>query len=734
MTTVDSRSQATQFIRSRLAELRSRLRSWIVVSGLGRWLWLVLGLLAADMVLDRFFRMDLPQRMIVLAGLLAGGAYLLHQKLLRPLSRRISDDGLLLEVERNNENLDQSLISSFQLAQQTDFESRGVSPQLAAATVETGVERARQVDFTSTLDLEQNKKNLLVLCSALVVVAGLAIGSFQNDFLRTWSRRNLLLTNDQWPQATYLEIVGAADGRLVVPRGVDHRQLVRVTENSRVKNVEVTLEADANESRTLQKMKPTGKEGGREHAFVFHSIATGYRIRALGGDATTDWVELELIEPPAILETELTALLPAYAGNAEQQFTGSGPHRVLSGSRLRVTARSNKPLKECNLKLDESTVVRLEPVDGSRLQFQTVLGETSGGIVGGKYAFDLVDDSSLHNIRDFSFTVKLGEDKPPVVRAKLLGISGLIVPRAIVPVEYTIEDDYGLTQLDFDCNWSSEESSAPSSLNFATKAWERTPAVSSAEDVAVLQVERLKLTPGTSLRFTLAATDNVEPKPLQGHSREFLLRVVSDEELRADLLRREIEQRKAFQQSYDAQMELIAEVRQVAAGADNSTVEEMNEQRQNKLVSLFRMQRGIGTSASMVAQRFEEFLVEVQNNRLDEETTKIDPTRTIEARFSQEIIFPIRQMDEELVTSASKNIDNCRRNLDNEANFRQSIEDTVAIQEQILERMRQIMASMESSESFQETVNRLLEIKRIEEGLRKQLDSKGNTKGIFDDE
>ncbi|MEQ1906837.1 MAG: hypothetical protein ABL888_21825, partial [Pirellulaceae bacterium] len=530
MTTVDSRSQATQFIRSRLAELRSRLRSWIVVSGLGRWLWLMLGLLAADMVLDRFFKMDLPQRMIVLAGLLAGGAYLLHQKLLRPLSRRISDDGLLLEVERKNENLDQSLISSFQLAQQTDFESRGVSPQLAAATVETGVERARQVDFTSTLDLEQNKKNLLVLCSALVVVAGLAIGSLQNDFLRTWSRRNLLLTNDQWPQATYLEIVGAADGRLVVPRGVDHRQLVRVTENSRVKNVEVTLEADANESRTLQKMKPTGKEGGREHAFVFHSIATGYRIRALGGDATTDWVELELIEPPAILETELTALLPAYAGNAEQQFTGSGPHRVLSGSRLRVAARSNKPLKECNLKLDESTVVRLEPVDDSRLQFQTVLGGTSGGVVGGKYVFDLVDDSSLHNIRDFSFTVKLGEDKPPVVRAKLLGISGLIVPRAIVPVEYTIEDDYGLTQLDFDCNWSSEESSASSSLNFATKAWERTPAVSNAEDVAVLQVERLKLTPGTSLRFTLAATDNVEPKPLQGRSREFLLRVVSDEE------------------------------------------------------------------------------------------------------------------------------------------------------------------------------------------------------------
>jgi hypothetical protein len=48
--------------------------------------------------------------------------------------------------------------------------------------------------------------------------------------------------------------------------------------------------------------------------------------------------------------------------------------------------------------------------------------------------------------------------------------------------------------------------------------------------------------------------------------------------------------------------------------------------------------------------------------------------------------------------------------------------------------MRQILASMESSESFQETVNRLLEIKRIEEGVRKQLENQGNSRGIFDDD
>jgi hypothetical protein len=265
--------------------------------------------------------------------------------------------------------------------------------------------------------------------------------------------------------------------------------------------------------------------------------------------------------------------------------------------------------------------------------------------------------------------------------------------------------------------------------------WPEKPPQVSSNDLAVLDVERLNLQPATSLRFVLVAEDNQIPDPGRGESREFLLRIVTDEELRADLLRREIEQRKSFQQAYDAQMSLASEMRElIAVPAGGIDQEQWQGERQNRLINLYRSQRGIGTSVDMVANRFEEFLIEVDNNRLDEETAKIDPDRTLKARFANEIVGPIRFMDENMITAATRGIDNCRRRIADNTEFALSVEDTIATQEAILERMREIMASMESSESFQEAVNRLVEIKRIEEGLLKQIEGSGDTQGLFDDD
>ncbi len=734
MTTVDSAQQASQVINSRLTQLRGQLRRWIAVDGLGRWLWWTLAILAADMVLDRLFRMDLAQRGIVLGIMLVISVVLWVRRVGWPLSRPISNERLLMQVEGRNPHSRESVITTFQLAQQTDFAARGVSPSLVERTLATGLQNAQQIDFGNVLDLEKNKRNLLVLTAALIASLALAIGVTQVDFLQTWFRRNLLLTNDQWPQATYLELIGAVDGKIIVPRGADYRQLVEITADSRVANVDVTLEMESASGTSFQKMKPTGRASGREFGFVFHSIASEYRIRARGGDGLTDWVQLELVEPPAVMEMNLVAELPAYTGQDPQMFSGSGPHRLLTGSLLQLTVTTNKPVVHCRVTQDE-TVYELAANDATRQTFQIQLGQSTGGVVGGKYDVTLVDDTELNNLRDFSFTLRLTEDRPPVVRAKLLGISGLIVPRASVPVSFTVEDDFGLTRLGFETSWTAETTEGASALSLPIKQWGTLPPVPDESDVAVLNVEQLKLPPDTSLRIVLAADDNQVPTPGTGSSREFLLRIVTEEELRADLLRREIEQRKSFQQAYDAQLELMSEVKQLlATSPENLTSDEINNQRQSKLVNLYRVQRGVGTSVDLVAQRFEEFLVEVQNNRLDEELAEQNPERTLTARFDNEIIQPIRAMDEELISVAARNIDNCQRNVADPSAFAQSINDTTVVQEAILAKMQEIMASMESSESFQEAVNRLMEIKRIEESLKKQIDAQGDTKGIFDDD
>jgi hypothetical protein len=732
--------EITRPIVERLATLRSQLKRWVVVDGLARWIWLLLGIAALDMAMDRLFKMDFAQRLIVLVLVASAMLAWLVWRVLRPATRTISDDALLLQVEAKHRQLQQKAISGFQLAREKDYSGQGVSPQLAEATIAAGVREAQQVDFSAILDQVRGRNNWLALLGGLAVTALLGIGVTQTDFLQTWFRRNLLLTNDQWPLATNLEVVGAETGKLTLARGSDHRQVVRITPDSFVTNVPVSLEVDAPGGRTIHTMKATGREDGREHAFVFHSIGSDFRFRALGGDAVTDWIAVELVEPPAIASLELQSLLPTYTGRESETLEGTGPHSVLSGSQLLVKMKANKPLAGCELKLGEQRF-ELAPEGDDRQSFMIRLpnalaaADATAGVAGGKYEFRLRDEGGLENLREFSFTLKTREDRAPDVRASLLGISGLVVPRALVPTSYNVIDEYGLAAIDFDCHWTTEgESAGPNSILVPVARFSGTPVTPEKQDVAVLELEPLKLVPGTSLRFILQASDNQPGGVGLGKSREFLLRVVTEEELLADLLRREIDQRKSFQAAYDAQLEIVSQTRQLGADPGAGlTPSQVLEQRQSELLGIHRGQRSVGTAVDAVAKRFEEFLVEVQNNRLDEETRKVDPNRTIAARFENEIIVPIRQLDQEQVSAAVRNLDNCRRSLNDPAALANAVNETATVQEGILERMRSILAAMEDSENYQEVVNKLLEIKRAEERMQKQLKQKETPDGIFDE-
>ena len=263
------------------------------------------------------------------------------------------------------------------------------------------------------------------------------------------------------------------------------------------------------------------------------------------------------------------------------------------------------------------------------------------------------------------------------------------------------------------------------------------PPTAQLRDVAVLALEPLQLQPGTSFRFAVGAQDNDPQGPNMGTSQEFLLRVVSEEELRADLLRREIEQRKAFDEAYQNQMALNTEleailVRQPAEGVSQ---EEFLSQRELDLIETVRAQKSVGTSIDRVATRFEEFLVEIKNNRLDEAENEIAPDQRIEERFDARIIQPIRRLDQELVALAARHLDACRTQARDTAALQQAAEMAASVQQQILLEMKQILAAMNDSENFQGIINDILEVKRDTDAIKKGI---GNPTqpgdGIFNDD
>ena len=725
-------------IARRLSALRMRLKQWVLVHGVGRWLMIALGVLAVDMLLDRVFKMDFAQRLIMLFVMAITIGLFFVWRVLKPLGKKTSDDALLHQIGTQYPELNESLISSAQLSRESDFESRGVSEQLAEATIAEGVRQAEKVDIGKVINGAEHGKNLTILAVCGLLSLGLAIGITQTNFLKTWFNRNILLTNDQWPQSTYLEIVGAEDGKLVLPRGVDHRQLVRITEDSRRSEVAVSLEIEGANGRTIHKMKQTGKNEGREHSLMIHNVSSELRMRASGGDDTTDWVQVSLVEPPAVTEIQLTTKSPDYTRLDPLVLEGTGPHRVLLGSQLSVQALVNKPLQNCQLRMGGQEF-DLKPTAENPLVYQLMLPPDGGQLQGGQYEFSLTDKTGLGNIRASKFTIKIKEDTPPKIRASLLGISGLVVPRALVPVSYSASDDYGLSSLFFDCNWKDgivSDDKPPRNQLVAISNFKSSEKIQSeVETVSVLELEQLKLQPDTSFRFSVNAHDNRPQESNTASSTEFLLRVVTEETLRADLLRREKEQRTAFEQAYNSQLELITNLQAVEARtSDSLTAEQFAETRSNELIGLSRDQKVIGTSADAIATRFEEFLVEVKNNRLDEAEAEYEG-QTIEKRFDKGIVQPIRQMDSELISLASRNLDNCRRLVTDQAQLRDSVDQTVKVQQEILERMKTILDAMADSENFQAIVNDLLEVKERQKQIIRDLKKKQKPdQDIFDED
>ena len=754
MSSVTSHKSSTpSVIAKQLSALRGKLTRWLMIHGAGRWLAILLAIIVADICIDRVFQMDFAQRAIMLSVMICAAAWFLFTKVLQPLMFNTSDDALVAKVEQSVGGDSEQILSTLQLARESDLEKTGTSKALVDATIADGIKKAKSLDFSQALDHQQHQKDVGLLTGGVVVAALLAIGILATSFLGTWFSRNVLLSSAQWPQPTYLQIAGAENGSMVLPLGAKHKQIVTITEDSAVTDVIVNLEVEGvSGNRTIYPMAPTGKLDGRERVFEIN-VTNEFRFRASTNNSIqTEWVDVTYVEPPAVVDLQVVATSPSYTGLEPSTLSGGGPYAVLEGSRISVSASYNKPLKSAKLLAAGKTIpiglsagvsaplVLSVPADPAN-------GEEAQPLAGGEYELKLIDESGLANIRRSRFSITIKEDMAPKLRADLLGISGLVTTRAVLPMSFQAADDYGLNQTWFHCRWREPEDleDAPEktkSVYFDILPTERP--VNEFKDVAVLDLEPLTLPHGTTLRVTMNVEDSKPTTPNQAASKEFLLRVVSDEELRSDLLRREIEQRKAFEQIYQAQLELMSAVQVVGATemAEGMDPDKFHRALETKLIELIRDQKGVGTSVDRIADRFEEFLVEVKNNRLDEAENALAPDQRIETRFDKKIIRPIRSMDQDMISVANRNMDNCRRRSNDAVGLDVAVEQTVVIQQQILQEMDLILEAMNTSENFQEIINEMLNVKAssksISSGIKQlkskqTIDTEEDAEGIFDD-
>jgi hypothetical protein len=724
-----SLANETAGVVSRLATLRRQIATWFWVDGLSRVLWLVLALVAVDLVLDWLFHLDKAQRLVMLGLAAAAIGWLAYRRLARPLSVSMSDDALALQVEAGNKQLGQSMISALQLSRIKDVESKGMSPTLVRQTVATGARAAENVDFASVLDGKEFRLSTVLLALALLALGGLAVGVRANESLNIWFNRNVLLGDRTWPQDTYLVIERAANGRVVFPRGEDWTQIVSVREDSKVVPETVNIEFRQARGRPAQAMKR--RDDGKFEA-VFNNVIEPFQFRARGGDAVTEWVQVELVEQPAIETLQLIVTPPQYAGGSPTELPpGKGPYYVLPGSSLAVAGRANKPLVRADLRLEGKLLIPPAPpaAGGTATaevkrdhplpltEDQNFAGTIDPAeLVAGQYTFVLEDTLGLTGRRPTSFAVRERIDREPRVRVRLIGVSGMVVPKARVPFTCRVTDDFGVTLSEVRYHWRGDDmANADGQGTLPLSGFKDQLGKSELSLEDALELEPLKIPTGTGFNFHFAAVDNrTVPgrEPNTGKSSDLLLRIVTEEELRTDMLRREKEQRQEFERLLKNQEDLLTDCRALLAGIKGS--EDIPPAAKDQLMQYQKRQKLVGQNTGAIAERFASIVIEVQNNRLEEEGGRL------QSRLTNDIITPMQEVAAALVPEVMQLLDRTRRQAAVAADRDQALGDAVARQQAIVERMKQILTHMVKSEGFQEAVNLLYEIQKAQTDVHEQ--------------
>ena len=148
---VDIPRKTPRSIARNLRALRRKIFQWFFVDGANRVLIALFVFCAVSFSIDRLARMDKSQRGVMLVLGLAVLAWIAWRKLARPLFSSLSDDALVLEVERQSPEVREELISALEFSRMDWSRHPNASKGMVANTIAQGAKAGGQLNFSKVL-------------------------------------------------------------------------------------------------------------------------------------------------------------------------------------------------------------------------------------------------------------------------------------------------------------------------------------------------------------------------------------------------------------------------------------------------------------------------------------------------------------------------------------------------------------------------------------------------------
>lgn len=687
----------------RLAGLARRLRGYLVMQGVARLAaFLVLAALL-QFALDYGLRgMRWSMRATLLAVLIFLGFVIVWRRILSPLLLRIYPADIARLVERKFPQLSSMLISAVRFASGEVGSPETNSPELMATVVRRAPQAAQQLDFDRVLSPRSPRRSAIVLVFAFALAAGAAIASPEKT--RLWFARNVLLHNTPWPKHTRL-IVDLPNGELVGARG-DDLVITARHEGLVPDEVEIFYTTISGEDGR-QTMSAVGRDEALQYRFVFKNAREEFTFYLTGGDDSTEPYRVRLLERPRVESAEIRVTPPPYARIEPFVVGGAGRSaQVLPGSAVSITIHPNKPLVSATLMAGDKPVVSAEGSNAFTATFKATATAT--------YYFALRDEVGLEDKNPARFSIRLLKDDPPQARLRAPGVGEMVAPTAVLPLELQASDTYGLAHvvLHYQLTRESTQDGRIELSNFK-------PQMTTYSETLSWPLSSTEPAPGDRLSIRGSATDFDDVSgPKTTETTELTARIVTPDELLAELARREHEFRMDFERLIDAQEQLRGRLLSMMDSAESGGA---NAEFLTGVSGLERRQRGIAGSVNVIRQQFEQVLTELRINQLT--------TPQIEQRLGGLIVEPLAELARRDLALAGDAIRAWSRDASRETAGQIDAQQVV-----LLAKLRGILAHMIQWQGYQEAVTMLRDILRMQEELKTETKNRlrEEGKGVFE--
>jgi len=644
-----------------LDRLRRRARTGIWIEAIGLAALLAVAFALPSYVTDRSLRLEWPVRLVLLASFLVVVLRTLQRRLLKPLRVALSDDEMALAVERNAPDVKQALISSLQFDRELRSGARiAESTELMAAVVDDVRARTAAIPFPVAIDGARVRR------FGAAIVAGLAVfavwGAVWPQTFSLWARRNVLLSNAEWPRYTTLAFAGATDGQVRLPQG--DPLTVRIAVEGPVPDQVFLDYAFRGGERGTEAMSRTGD---REFVWTLDAVLADVTLRAQGGDALPIDLAVTVVERPRIDDLAVRVVYPEYMEREPFDVPPTeGEVRVPRGGSVWVKGRSQKPIDEAFLLFGADQKIALER-DPDGHAFRGSFTPTASGPL----AVDVVDRDRLGAGTPPKVMLRVGDDKPPTLDFRLRGIGASITKHARIPGDLKVKDDFGIREVKAQLRVTAEATTDTKPDPAATPAIEEPFADIDAvyggrhersalryDTTAAVDLKPLspddkddapgnKIRPGMLVSMRFLAKDNFGPDaPHEGFCETLTFRVVTPDKLVEDLRRRQIEQRDELKRMIDEEQAAAAELREIVDPAQAGDRRKVVEAR---LKALARQQQGLGRRVAFVGETYQRILWEYENNRL----LQPNKVRELEGKITE----PLARVAKEAFPATSRQVD-----------------------------------------------------------------------------